>query len=85
MTDPALIAIFTLIAGAIGGQYLLWRQHVRECEKQRIDLATAVSEVRGEVSRLFDEVGRSHDTGMRKRLHEIENLLSRVVLRMERE
>lgn len=83
MSETLQIWLFGGGALAIGGMYLLWRQHMRDCEVQRIKLATAIQELKSDHERLFDEVGRTHESGLRGRMHRLENAVSPNFLRWQ--
>lgn len=48
-------------------------------------LGDEVSTLKSERDRLFDEVGRDHDKGLRGRMHKVENILSPSFLRWQQD
>ena len=76
MSETLQIWLFGGVAVALIGVCALWWRHTAGCESQRIKLATAIQEVRSDHDRLFYEVGRTHDSGLRDRMRRLENTVS---------
>jgi hypothetical protein len=73
VSETLQIWLFAGSFALIGGSYAWQWAHRKECEKKRIDNAVELSNLKAEVTRLFEEVGRVHNQGMRHRLHRAEN------------
>lgn len=65
-----------LFAGAfvlIGGSFAWQWAHRSDCERKRLENVARLTHLEHETERLFEEVGRAHNEGMRHRLHDLEN------------
>ena len=76
MSEAVLIAIFLLIAGAIGWLAKLLWDHVQHCREVHAKLAEIGSDVR----RIQADIG-THDSGMRGTIHKTANAVT--ALQME--
>lgn len=85
MSEAALIWFAGIVVTVLLGVLALWYRHTRDCNQQRVMLAKAVESLDGKVERLLDEVGRDHDSGIRGRMHNVENILSPSFLRWQME
>lgn len=68
MDEIVLRWILGVMLAMIAGLAKLWWSHIQECRARAVRDAG----LRTEVEELQREVGRAHDEGMRKRLHNLE-------------
>lgn len=78
MSEPLLIAIFGIIAVAVGGLYALMIQHIGHCSAVHGRLARQ----EGKVERLERDIG-DHGSGIRGELHAHSNTLTEHAMRLQ--
>jgi hypothetical protein len=74
-----------LFAGAfvlVGASFAWQWAHRQDCEKKRLENVKRLTDLESDVTRLFEEVGRRHNEGMRHRLHKVEGRVRLVLQKM---
>lgn len=82
MTEGLQIWLFAGAFGLIGCSFIWQWAHRHECEKKRLENVARLTHLEHETARLFEEVGRAHNEGMRHRLHRAENRLRLLAQKM---
>lgn len=80
MSETALIAILTTIGACIAGIFALFIKHMIDCRDHR----EIVAGMANDVKRMVEEIG-THETGLRGRVHKLENILTPDFIRWQRE
>lgn len=72
MSDVLLLWLFAGAFGLIGACFAWQWAHRNDCENKRLENVKRLTDLESDTRRLFEEVGRAHNEGMRHRLHRAE-------------
>jgi hypothetical protein len=82
VSETLQIWLFAVLgAGVLGSFYWQWA-HRQDCETKRLENVKRLTDLESDVTRLFEEVGRRHNEGMRHRLHKVEGRVRLVLQKM---
>jgi hypothetical protein len=72
VSETLQIWLFAVLGAGVIGSFIWQWAHRQDCETKRLDNVKRLTNLESDVMRLFEEVGRAHNQGMRHRLHKAE-------------